>query len=138
MTPTKVLDAWAVIAWLQDEKPASDLVRSLLVQSESGSIELVMSWINVGEVYYTLVRRHGSTSAEEFIANLPSMPLATVVPDRNAILAAARWKGLHKLSYADAFAVEIAVRLSATLVSGDPELQGLERLGLLELQWLGA
>ena len=138
MTPVKVLDAWAVVAWLQNEKPASDLVQSLLGQSDSGALTLFISWINVGEVYYTLLRRLGAAPAEEFVAGVPSLPVTTVVPDRNMILAAARWKGLHKLSYADAFAVEMAVRLKATLVSGDPELQRLERVGVLELEWLGA
>jgi len=41
------------------------------------------------------------------------------------ILAAARLKAVHRLSYADAFAVGLAEKLGAVIRTGDPEIVGL-------------
>jgi len=63
---SKVVDSWALLAWLREEKPAP-YVRSALEQAEAGDIQLLMSWINAGEVYYMLARKHSATVAEEFL-----------------------------------------------------------------------
>ena len=58
--PVKVLDAWALMGWLQNEEPVSSLVDHMLDQSTTGEIDLVVSWINLGEVYYLLSKRGSS------------------------------------------------------------------------------
>ena len=63
-----------------------------------------MSWINLGEVYYTIHRTAGAAEAESTLALLrPMLALDAVTPDR--VLAAARIKATQPLAYGDAFAV---------------------------------
>jgi hypothetical protein len=68
-----VVDSWALPAWLRDEKPAAH-VHNALQQAEAGDIQLLMSWINAGEVYYMLARKHSAAMADEFLTRLPSLP----------------------------------------------------------------
>jgi uncharacterized protein with PIN domain len=58
MPESKVVDAWALMASLRDEQPAANHVRDCLQQAEAGAVQLSMSWINAGEVYYLLARKH--------------------------------------------------------------------------------
>jgi hypothetical protein len=51
MPDSKIVDAWALLAWLRDEQPAADSVRRTLQEAEDGIIRLSMSWINAGEVF---------------------------------------------------------------------------------------
>lgn len=81
MPDSKVVDAWALLAWLRDEQPAASHVRDCLQQAEEATIQLSMSWVNVGEVYYMLVRKHDSKTAADFLTRLPSLPIRLVLPD---------------------------------------------------------
>lgn len=109
----KVLDSWAMIAWLQAEDPARQKVRRLLRDAEAGRLDLLMSMINVGE------------EAEAFLGALPGMPIRALLPTDRLIVGAARLKSRFNISYADAFAVETAREQKAALVSGDPEFRVL-------------
>lgn len=130
----KVLDAWAVLAWLEGES-ARPRIDALLAEAVAGEIHLWMNLVNVGEVYYRLVRRHGVVEAEEFLDDLDgSLPIRTLLPDRRCILDAARIKSRYLLSYADAFAAATAMEKDALLVTGDPELRAVDGL---KLEWIG-
>ncbi len=64
----------------------------------------IMSWINLGEVYYTVHRAAGAAEADATLTLLrPMLALDAVTPER--VLAAARIKATHPLAYGDAFAV---------------------------------
>ena len=71
----KVFDSWAMLAWLQDEKPACDQVQYILNLAENREIELLMNLINVGEVYYRLIRSKNEDAAEFFWNRLQNMPI---------------------------------------------------------------
>src|SRR5258708_17313284 len=92
-----------MIAWIREER-AAPRVDEILRQAETGGPTVWMSWINAGEVYYMLVRKNGSRVADEFLTRLPSLPLRLVLPDEEAVIAAAKLKSVRRLSYADAFA----------------------------------
>jgi predicted nucleic acid-binding protein len=80
-----------------------------------------MSWINLGEVFYTIHRVAGAAEAEATVALLrPMLALDIVTKDR--VLAAARIKAVHPLAYGDAFAVATAAAHGAVLLTGDPEI----------------
>jgi hypothetical protein len=51
---TRVLDSWAILEWMNGRKPADTHVDALLADGEGGKARLLMSAINVGEVYYFL------------------------------------------------------------------------------------
>ena len=136
MPDSKVVDAWALLAWIRNEQPAADHVRDCLQQAEDGSSQLSMSWINAGEVYYMLARKHDPKAAEDFLTRLPSLPIRLVLPEEEEdIIAAAKLKSSYKLSYADAFAVALAMKESAAVITGDPEIRDLANV--LTVDWIG-
>lgn len=125
MAAVFVLDAWALVALLQGESPAADRVRALLESAAGQSIRLVMSCINLGEVYTVVGRRRGLPEADETLRLLGRLPLEMLPASDERVLAAARLRMRHRLSFADAFAASAAIELTATLVTGDPELIAL-------------
>jgi len=129
-----VLDSYALLEWLLGQ-PKADMVRRYLEDSAAGKSTLVMSWINIGEVSYMLARKRGAEKAAEFLERLPSLPIRLVLPDVPAILDAARIKAQARLSYADAFAVGLALSLNGSLVTGDPEIRDFR---LVPVEWIGA
>jgi predicted nucleic acid-binding protein len=80
-----------------------------------------MSWVNLGEVYYTVHRAAGAAEAESTLTLLrPMLLLDSATPER--VLSAARIKAAHPLAYADAFAIATAAAHKAVLLTGDPEI----------------
>ena len=61
---TWCLDSWAVLRWLEGVEPAASRVEGLLPEHP------VMSWINVGEVYYILHRRAGAGQARAVVREM--------------------------------------------------------------------
>jgi PIN domain nuclease of toxin-antitoxin system len=64
--PTKVLDADALMAFFLDE-PGADTVRGLLVEAEMDSVDLAMSVVNLGEVWYAIARAVSTATADQYI-----------------------------------------------------------------------
>ncbi len=133
----KVLDAWAILAWLQDEKPAAEKVQAMLEEAEAGTLQLAISMINAGEIYYRLARKRGADDARALLSDLKSMGIRTLAVPKKLVLEAAELKSRFPISYADAFAVASAIREKAPLVTGDPELKVLEDKEIVELEWVG-
>lgn len=120
-----VLDSWALIALLNNELPASSQVEELLQKAAEGQAFLALSIINLGEIYYIVGRSRGSQAADDFLQRVSRLPIQIFQADEPRVLAAARLKMAHSISYADAFAAAAAVELKATLLTGDPELLNL-------------
>src|SRR5258708_8199068 len=114
---TKVVDSWAMVAWMRGE-PSAPLVRQFLLDAGIRRIDLVMSWINVAETFYILAKRTSPAIAEEFLTRLPSLPLRVVLPDESDILEAARIKAAHPVAFGDAFAIALAKSLHAAVITG--------------------
>ncbi len=135
MPVSKVFDSWALLAWLLDQ-PAAAHIEALLRQAEQGDdLQLVMSWVNAGEVYYMASRKLDAAKAEEFLKRLPSLPIRLVLPSEQDIIAAAKLKSTRRISYADGFAAALAQREGAALVTGDPELKAMA--DVLTVEWIG-
>ena len=123
-----------MLAWLLDQ-PAAPNVERFIQEADASNLQLVMSWLNVGEVYYIISKRHGPERAADFLDRLPSLPIRFVLPDEAGILAAAAVKAAHPVSYSDAFAISLALSEKASVITGDPEIR---RCGLVLVDWLGA
>ncbi|MGH8929070.1 MAG: PIN domain-containing protein [Egibacteraceae bacterium] len=109
------LDSWAVLRFLEGVEPAATYLEDVFDQKP------VMSWINLGEVYYVVRREHRELDASETIRDLH--PFVTPdLPNARRVLEAAEIKAKYRLSYADAFAAATAVAHQAVLLTGDPEL----------------
>jgi predicted nucleic acid-binding protein len=135
MPDSKIVDAWALFAWLRDQQPAADKVKLILQAAAAGEVELLMSWINAGEVYYMLTRKHDARTAEQFLSRLPALPIRLLVPGEEDVIAAAKIKAARRVSYADAFAVALAVKENAAVITGDAEIR--ELADVVTVDWIG-
>jgi predicted nucleic acid-binding protein len=131
---TRVLDSWAILEWISGRQPASDFVNMLLAEAESGQARLLMSAINVGEVYYFLRKQHSRELSESWRHSSQTLPATIEVPNADEIWDAALLKGCYPIAYADAFAAALAQKYQCPLVTGDPEFRSVENL---DLDWLG-
>jgi predicted nucleic acid-binding protein len=113
-----VLDAWALLALVRDE------VAAARVEAKIDEGDVLMSAINLGEAYYRTTRRQGMERAESVVSDA-RRSMTVDVPDWPLVLAAARLKSAHQLSYADAFCVATAQRHRAPVWTGDPEILAL-------------
>ena len=113
---TTVLDSWAVLRYLEDNEPAASAVASLL-----DSERPIISWINLGEVFYVVRRVGGEDVASSTVRDLRDV-VSAELPDERRLLQAGRIKAEFPLAYADAFAAATAQAHEAELWTGDPEL----------------
>jgi PIN domain nuclease of toxin-antitoxin system len=118
-----VLDAWAVMALLQDEAAAPH-VREVIATCDAG-----MSSVNLGEAYYSIVRRRGRRFAADRIEAIRQV-LRVQDPDWDLTRAAADVKARGGISYPDAFCVATARRHKAPLYTGDAEIVALDGDGI--------
>lgn len=131
--PTYVLDSFALLAHFQAEAGGLQ-VRALFETARDSQAILRASLINVGEMYYITHREQGRDRAEEMLRDLRTLPITLDDVSEERILASARIKATHPLSYADAFAVALAQELGATLVTGDPEFKQVA--SIVNVMWL--
>lgn len=132
MSKDFVLDAWAILAFLQGEEPAASRVREVIEGAQDRTARLFVSIINIGEVYYRVGKTHSPKEADSVLTDLYLLPIEILSADDDTVLAAARLKMTYVLSYADAFAAVIAQQIDATLLTGDPELLSLKRFVHIE------
>ena len=131
---TRVLDSWPILEWIKEKQPATDIVENLFAEAESGTALLLMSAVNVGEVYYYVRKYHGEKLAESWRDSSGTLPVTIEVPTLDEIWDAALLKGRYPIAYADAFAAALAKKYHCALVTGDPEFRSIPDL---EVDWIG-
>ena len=131
--PVYVLDSFALLAYFQAETGGPS-VRALFESARDTQVALHVSLINVGEMYYIVRREQGRECADEMLKDLRSLPITLDWVSEERILDAARIKAEYPLSYADAFAVALALELGATVVTGDPEFKNVAAIA--NVMWL--
>jgi len=130
---TKVLDSYAVMAFLEDE-PGADLVRGLILKAEEGSVKLLMSVVNLGEVWYSIARTTSPETADQYVREIQGMAIETVDADWQLTRQAAAFKAEVNIAYGDCFAAALAKDRKADLVTDDKEFKVLE--GEINVTWL--
>lgn len=128
-----VLDAWALLAYLNNE-PAAQQVRQVLRQARRRQVLALLSLINLGECLYVIERTRGAQDAAETANRLDQLALRQVPADRSLVFEAAHFKARYSISYADAFAAALAKQYQAHLMTGDPEFQSLAKE--VRIHWL--
>jgi PIN domain nuclease of toxin-antitoxin system len=110
-----VLDACALIAFLRDEEGA-DVVESTLIDEEC-----IAHVVNLCEVYYDCLRRDDKSMADELLEDLWETGLV-----RREDIDVKFWKSvghikadIGKVSLADSFAIALAQRTDATVLTSD-------------------
>jgi ribonuclease VapC len=132
---TRVLDSWALIAFLEDE-PAAEAVEKLLAQAATQKHQLLLSVVNWGEIYYNTMREVSQEAAERQARAIAALPIDIVGVGDDLSLArqAAIYKATHKMSYADCFGAALAKITNAEFVTGDPEFKKIEKD--IKIHWL--
>jgi len=128
-----VLDAFSLLAHLQSEA-GGVRVKALLGEAVRTRSGLWMTIINYGEAIYIEEREQGLTAVQKMLAAIDRLPITMVPADRMLCFAAAHIKAHYPISYADSFAVALAIQQSAILVTGDPEYRKVE--SLVAIEWL--
>lgn len=131
---TIILDAWAVMAYLEDES-AAEKIADIIADAHDDQIPVLMSIINVGEVWYIIARETSTAEADQALKELMQLGIEFVNADWNLTNEAARFKLKGKMSYADCFAAALAKQRKAHLVTGDKEFKQIERD--ISIYWVG-
>lgn len=130
---TKVLDSYALMAFFEDE-PGADMVRSLIFKAEEGSVSLLMSVVNLGEVWYSIARSNSPEVADQYVDEINGMAIEIVDADWALTHLAAAFKANGNIAYADCFAAALAKNHKAELVTGDKEFKVLD--GEIKISWI--
>ena len=133
MSERYVLDSFAILALLGKE-PGSERVNEILERAQAEKAEVLMTWVNVGEVAYIVERRWSQARVYQVLGALEATAVKIEAAGRELSLSAAEIKAGHPLAYADAFAAALTLREEAVLVTGDPEFEQLE--ATLPIEWL--
>jgi len=115
---TVALDSWAVLSVAKRQAGAETTRQAI----ERGGA--VISWINLGEVYFVLARELGPERAQTTV-DATMLDARAEVPDGRMVLEAAKVKARASLSYADAFCVMTGKRHEIPVLTGDPEIVAL-------------
>jgi uncharacterized protein with PIN domain len=132
---TRVFDSTAMIAFLQAESGA-DVVAALLSEADVTSIAHA---VNVCELFYDACRRTGEEGAQETVRQIVAAGVAV-----STLLDDAFWQDVGRLkvnpgrlSLADCFALALARRLGAELVTADHhEFDPIVPLGLCPIRFI--
>ncbi len=130
----KVLDAYALMAFFEDE-PGADHVRDLILKAEEGSVKLLMSVVNLGEVWYSIARSTSPEKADTYVQEIEGMAIEIVDADWGLTRQASVFKVNGNIAYADCFAAALARNQNAELITGDKEFKVLE--SEIKISWMG-
>lgn len=129
----KVLDSYALMAFFEDE-PGADFVRGLIHKVVDSDTSLLMTVVNLGEVWYSIARNNSPEIADQYIHEIKGMGIEIVEVDWALTRQAATYKTGGNISYADCFAAALAKLKKAELVTGDKEFKSLD--GEIKISWL--
>jgi len=130
---TKVLDAYALMAFFEDE-PGADFVRGLIHKAVESDTNLLISVVNLGEVWYSIARIDSPETADQYVHEIKGLGIEVVDIGWTLTCQAAAFKASGNISYADCFAAALAKNRKAELVTGDKEFKVLE--GEIKISWL--
>lgn len=121
-----VFDSWAVIAFLEDE-PAADNVEKILVEAIQTKVPLLITTVNLGEIWYSVARNRTDDDGDAAHEQLLRMGFEIVDADWQITRQAAVFKSKYKLAYANCFAAALAKTRETQVVTGDQEFSQLDR-----------
>ena len=129
-----VLDSFALLAHLENEKRGEKVTEILRRAQQSQNIELYISVINLGEVYYITMRERGEQKAEEILELIKLLPIQIIEAGLNATIKASKLKSRYPIAYGDCFAAALAKSKNIRVMTGDPEFKKLKNK--IKIEWL--
>jgi predicted nucleic acid-binding protein len=133
-----VVDSWPILDWIKNRQPATSLFQDLLHKSVTQNVALEMTRINYGEVVYLIRKAPNIRDGERALAAFAGLNIRLHSIDDVLVDEAVDLKSSYPISFADAFAAALAMRLAVPLITGDPDFRRLESDGIVDLQWVGA
>ena len=130
---TKILDSYALMAFFEDE-PGADFVRGLIHKAVENDTNLLMTVVNLGEVWYSIARTNSVEVADQYIHEIKGLGIEIVDADWALTRQAATFKVSGNISYSDCFAAALAKTRKADLVTGDKEFKSLENE--IKISWM--
>ena len=138
-----VLDTWPVMAYLQGETAAKQVIE-IIVNAHANGDAILMSVVNAGEVWYSIAKRTDADRADDAVDLLLSLGIKLVEVDWPTTKIAAELRLKHSgspparggvaaaaadgvVGVADCFAAALAKQNEATLITGDREFKQLEK-----------
>ncbi len=129
----RVFDSWALMAFLEDE-PSAGKVEDLIAQAHDTEAPLLITTVNLGEIWYSLARSRSESDADTAVAHLIRLGVEAVDADWELARQAATLKAKFKLAYGDCFAAALAKLKKTEVVTGDREFRQLE--GEVKILWM--
>lgn len=123
--------------WLKGREPVATQFEGLIEGGLDGRFYFLMSRMNYGEVLYSIKKDFPSNRVEQAIQAFLEIPMEVYSVDDALVDEAVELKAVYSISYADAFAAALSLRLDIPLATGDKELLALKKIGL-KLHWMGA
>lgn len=133
MNETIVLDSFALVIFFHRER-GWEKIKQIFYELASSGQQAFLNIINWGEFYYIIRRRVGKQKAEEALALLEQLPIKVISVDDKLVKEAAEIKSDYPVSYADAFCIVTAQRLSGQIFTNDPEFKSVRHL--IPVVWL--
>jgi ribonuclease VapC len=130
---TRVLDAHGLLVFLEKEAGYEKVEQSFVAAVEKDRY-LLMASVNFGEVYYIVLRECGQDKAHEIEKIIRTLPIEIIDVDMQLAREAARFKAMHKISYADCFAAALAKLHKGEVVTGDKEFKVVEHE--IKITWI--
>ena len=128
-----VLDASALMT-LFDERPGFEKVEEWIELAVAREIELSMSVVNWGEVYYSIWHEYSRSSADEVARQIKELPIEIADADLDMTRTAASLRAETRLPYADCFAAALSILRDASLATADADFDKVsDRIVLLKL-----
>jgi predicted nucleic acid-binding protein len=127
--PPLLLDTSAVLAFIEDEAGADRVEAALRLENT------LVPWPVLLEAHSVILWDEGQAEADRCTALLLQLGVTIIWGmDESTMLTAARIKGRHRVSFADALIAAFALRSGAVLLHKDPEYESLA--GVLPMEAL--
>jgi uncharacterized protein len=121
------------VAFLEDE-PSAGKVEDLIAQANESRGRLLLSVINLGEIWYSLARSRSEKSADQAVDEFIRLGFKILGADWPLTRQAASFKARCRLAYAVCFAAALAKIHHCPVVTGDPEFKQLKNK--IQLLWV--
>ena len=128
-----IFDSHALLKFFQKEKGYEKVVL-LLQEIRKTGVTKYINAINLGEIIYSTKKEFGDQKKLEVLANIERLNFTILPIPNHLIFQAAEYKAQYALSYADCFALALAVEHKAIFVIGGPEFKEVEHL--VDIVWI--
>src|ERR1700733_12702049 len=115
--PIFIVDSWPVLEWIYRKEPVTTRFRGRLDAAERGELRLLVSRINYAEINYNVAIKKRLGEFFGVAPDLASLPWQAISVDDVLVDEAARLKSTYPISFADCFAVALAQRYNAPVIT---------------------